>query len=60
MEQCKYFSESARLRYQKIAIGLANGYLERQILLCRDSFTGVDFAQLQRRREIAPIDEPCH
>lgn len=31
-------SQSARLRYQKIATGLANRYLE-QILLCRNSFT---------------------
>jgi len=41
-------SQSAKLRYQKISIELANGYLENQILICRDNLTAVDFSKLNQ------------
>ncbi|MFB2917082.1 hypothetical protein [Aerosakkonema funiforme] len=39
-------SQSAKLRYQKIATELANGYLEKQIIACRDNLAILDFSQL--------------
>jgi hypothetical protein len=41
-------SQSARLRYQKINSELANGYLEKQIIHCRDNAAELDFLQLNQ------------
>lgn len=41
-------SQSAKLRYQKIATELSNGYLEKQILLCRDKLAVLDCLQLNQ------------
>lgn len=39
-------SQAAKARYSKIAIELSNGYLERQILACRDRSSDLDFSEL--------------
>jgi len=39
-------SQSAKLKYQKIAIELSNGYLEQQIILCRNSLAALEFSHL--------------
>lgn len=39
-------SQSAKTRYKKIAAELSNGYLERQILVCRDRSSAIDFSKL--------------
>lgn len=39
-------SQLAKLRYQKISIELSNGYLEEQIILCRDNLAVLDCSQV--------------
>ncbi|QSJ19043.1 hypothetical protein JYQ62_10055 [Nostoc sp. UHCC 0702] len=39
-------SQAANIRYKKIAVELSRGYLERQILLCRDDSSNINFLQL--------------
>jgi hypothetical protein len=39
-------SQATKLRYQKITTELSNGYLERQIIHCRDRAFEIDFLQL--------------
>ncbi|WP_414565239.1 MULTISPECIES: hypothetical protein [unclassified Anabaena] len=39
-------SQEAKARYSKIAVELANGYLERKILACRDNSSNLDFSEL--------------
>jgi hypothetical protein len=39
-------SQAAKTRYRKIAVELSNGYLERQILACRDRSSNLDFSEL--------------
>lgn len=39
-------SQAAKIRYKKIAVELSNGYLERQILACRDKSSNLDFSEL--------------
>lgn len=41
-------SQLAKLRYQKIALALSNGYLEEQIILCRDNLAVFDCSQLSQ------------
>ncbi len=41
-------SQSAKLKSHKIARELANGYLEEQIIICRDKVTYLDFSQLSQ------------
>jgi hypothetical protein len=41
-------SQSAKLRYQKITGELSNGYLEKQIIRCRDNLAAIDFSQLSQ------------
>ena len=41
-------SQSAKLRYQKIIRELSNGYLETQILRCRDNLAAIDFSALNQ------------
>ncbi len=41
-------SQSAKLRYQKIIRELSNGYLETQIIRCRDNLATLDFSQLSQ------------
>ncbi|YAF98423.1 MAG: hypothetical protein AB3A66_12550 [Nodularia sp. CChRGM 3473] len=41
-------SEGAKIRYKKIALQLSQGYLERQILVCRDYSSNLDFLQLKQ------------
>lgn len=46
-------TQAAKLRYKKIAGELSNGYLERQILACRDRTSNLDFSELtQAHREL--------
>lgn len=39
-------SQAAKTRYNKIAVELSKGYLERQILFCRDYSSNLDFLAL--------------
>ncbi len=39
-------NQAARLRYQKISGELSKGYLESQIIRCRDNLATIDFSQL--------------
>lgn len=39
-------SQAAKARYKKIAAELSNGYLEREILVCRDRALNLDFSEL--------------
>jgi hypothetical protein len=39
-------NQAAKTRYKKIAVELSNGYLERQILACRDRSLNIDFSEL--------------
>jgi hypothetical protein len=39
-------NQAAKTRYRKIATELSNGYLERQILACRDRSSNLDFSEL--------------
>jgi hypothetical protein len=39
-------NQAAKARYKKIATELATGYLEQQILLCRNQSSPLDFSQL--------------
>ena len=39
-------SQAAKTRYKKIAVELSKGYLERQILFCRDYSSNLDFLAL--------------
>ncbi len=41
-------NQSAKTRYRKIAVELSNGYLERQILACRDKSSNLDFSKLKQ------------
>ncbi|HAX76415.1 MAG TPA: hypothetical protein DCY88_11380, partial [Cyanobacteria bacterium UBA11372] len=41
-------SQSAKLKYQKIAGQLSNGYLEQQIIRCRDNLVELDFSRLSQ------------
>ena len=41
-------SQSAKLRYQKIAIELSKGYLEQKIILCRDNIAALDCSQVSQ------------
>lgn len=41
-------SQQAKLRHQKITSELANGYLEKQIIKCRDDLSSIDFYQLEQ------------
>lgn len=43
-------NQSAKLRYQKIANELANGYLEKQILLCLNRDTHLNFTTLSQEQ----------
>ncbi len=44
-------NQSAKIRHKKIATELSNGYLERQILLCRNSLSNLDFSQLSQEHK---------
>lgn len=49
----QYFQEggmnqAAKIRYKKIAVELSTGYLERQILFCRDYSSNLDFLALNQ------------
>ncbi|MEH2326632.1 MAG: hypothetical protein V7K32_24330 [Nostoc sp.] len=49
----QYFQEggmnqAAKIRYKKIAVELSTGYLERQILFCRDYSSNLDFLVLNQ------------
>jgi hypothetical protein len=48
-------SQPAKLRYQKITGELSKGYLETQILRCRDSLAVIDFSQLKQDRKAARV-----
>lgn len=39
-------NQAAKTRYRKIATELSNGYLEREILACRDRSSNLDFSEL--------------
>src|SRR5215216_1935620 len=39
-------SVDARLRYRDIESGLKDGFLEKQIVLCRDNPSGIDYSGL--------------
>ncbi|HBL12228.1 MAG TPA: hypothetical protein DD379_12620 [Cyanobacteria bacterium UBA11162] len=39
-------SQATKARYRKIAVELSSGYLERQILTCRDNSSNLDFSEL--------------
>lgn len=39
-------SQATNIRYKKIAVELSRGYLERQILSCRDASSNINFLQL--------------
>lgn len=41
-------SQAAKTRYKKIAVELSTGYLERQILFCRDYSSNLDFLALNQ------------
>ncbi|MEH1908522.1 MAG: hypothetical protein V7L05_26840 [Nostoc sp.] len=41
-------SQAAKIRYKKIAVELSTGYLERQILFCRDYSSNLDFLALNQ------------
>ena len=41
-------NQSAKLRYQKITVELSHGYLETQIIRCRDNLGAIDFSQLNQ------------
>ncbi|QFS48331.1 hypothetical protein GXM_05823 [Nostoc sphaeroides CCNUC1] len=41
-------SQAAKIRYKKIAVELSTGYLERQILFCRDYSSNLDFLILNQ------------
>ena len=41
-------SQSAKTRYKRIAEELSNGYLEKQILICRDRLSDLDFTNLSQ------------
>jgi hypothetical protein len=41
-------SQPAKLRYQKITGELSKGYLETQIIRCRDNLAALDFSQLSQ------------
>lgn len=41
-------NQAAKQRYQNIIPALSNGYLERQILICRDTASVLDFSQLSQ------------
>lgn len=41
-------SQAAKIRYKKIAVELSTGYLERQILFCRDYSSNFDFLILNQ------------
>ncbi|MEH2367157.1 hypothetical protein [Nostoc sp.] len=41
-------SQAAKIRYKKIAVELSTGYLERQILFCRDYSSNLDFLVLNQ------------
>ncbi|GET36394.1 DNA-cytosine methyltransferase [Microseira wollei NIES-4236] len=41
-------SQSAKLKYQKIAGELSKGYLEQQIIRCRDNLAELDFSRLSQ------------
>ncbi|MBD1896469.1 hypothetical protein [Coleofasciculus sp. FACHB-129] len=41
-------SQTAKLKYQKIALELSQGYLEKQIILCRDNLAALNLSQLSQ------------
>jgi hypothetical protein len=41
-------NQAAKTRYKKIAVELKSGYLERQILACRDESSNLDFSELRQ------------
>ena len=41
-------SQATKMRYQKISTELANNYLEKQILLCRDNSAKINFLRLNQ------------
>ena len=41
-------SQSAKLKYQKITGELSTGYLEKQIIKCKDNLAIIDFSQLSQ------------
>lgn len=45
-------SQAAKIRYKKITTELSSGYLERQILLCRNSSSNLDFSQLSQEHKL--------
>lgn len=45
-------SQAAKARYTKIAVELSNGYLERQILACRDRSSNLDFSSLTQAHRL--------
>lgn len=45
-------SQAAKARYSKIAAALSDGYLESQILACRDSTSNLDFSELAQAHKL--------
>lgn len=45
-------SQAAKVRYNRIAVELANGYLERQILACRDRSSNLDLSSLTQEHKL--------
>jgi hypothetical protein len=45
-------SQAAKVRYNRIAVELSNGYLERQILACRDRASNLDFSSLTQAHRL--------
>lgn len=45
-------SQAAKARYARIAVELSNGYLERQILACRDRSSDLDFSSLAQTHRL--------
>lgn len=43
--------EEAKRRYREITVELADGYLERQILLCRSSLASLDLSSLTQQHK---------
>lgn len=45
-------NQTAKIRYKKITTELSSGYLERQILFCRNSSSNLDFSQLSQEHKL--------
>ncbi len=44
-------NEAAKTRYKKIILEFSGGYLEKQILVCRDNSSNLDFSQLTQEQK---------